>query len=286
MKYSTNIESLSVKGNSVTKVAPSIGVAHFSAITIEPASFVSLAARAGFSRVGFRLFPAFAGAPFYALPSASAAARDVRLRLDGEGVQLFDIEFAVVDADFNPAALKSVLEDAAALGAKRLSCCGDDPDFGRMTANVAALCDLAGSVGMGVDVENMGWRQVRRFEDALALAKATGRDNCGALVDALHFYRNGGVPKMLANSINRVRSLQLCDVSGPGPDTDAGRIAEARGGRSAPGAGQLDLIGLVRATGPGVMVSVEVPIDTGTAPETHLKRLHASTRAVLDQAVA
>ena len=136
-------------------------------------------------------------------------------------------------------------EDAAALGAKRLSRCGDDPDFGRMTANVAALCDLAGSVGMGVDVENMGWRQVRRFEDALALAKATGRDICGALVDALHFYRNGGVPKMLANSINRVRSLQLCDLSGPGPDTDAGRIAK-RVAAAPHRVRQLDLIGLVR----------------------------------------
>lgn len=65
---------------------PNLGVAHFSAIAAPPAEFVTLTAGAGFSAVGFRLFPAFAGAPFYSLPSGGVDAREVKARLAGEGV--------------------------------------------------------------------------------------------------------------------------------------------------------------------------------------------------------
>ena len=48
---------------------------------------------------------------------------------------------------------------AAALGACRLSVCGDDPEQSRLVANFAGLCDLAAEFGIGVDLECMAWRQ-------------------------------------------------------------------------------------------------------------------------------
>ena len=53
---------------------------------------------------------------------------------------------------------------------------------------------------MAVDLENMGWRPVRTFSDSLAVVEAAGAKNAGVLVDALHFYRNGGTVKLILDS--------------------------------------------------------------------------------------
>ncbi len=261
--------------------APSLGVAHFSAIDIEPAKFVLLAAVAGFSSVGLRLHPAFPGAPYYELSAGSDAARDVKARLDGEGISLYDIEFVLIGPDFNPAALASMLEAASALGARRLSVCGDDPDRGRLVANFVALCDLAATFGMGVDLENMGWRAVASFDDSLSIVQSSGRDNAGALIDALHFFRNGGQ----ANDVSSVpegmiRSIQLCDARGPAPRAADQMISEARTGRFAPGLGELPVANLIKVLPAGAAVSVEVPIHSSQTPEEHLRHLHNAARAL------
>jgi sugar phosphate isomerase/epimerase len=260
---------------------PSLGVAHFSAIDVEPAKFVSLSAAAGFSSVGLRLHPAFPGAPYYELPEGSDAARDVRARLDGEGISLYDIEFVVIGPDFDPAALTSMLEAASALGARRLNVCGDDPDRGRLVANFAALCDLAASFGMGIDLENMGWRTVASFDDSLSIVQESEQGNAGALVDALHFFRNGGQAKdVSAAPKGMIRSIQLCDARGPAPRTADQMVSEARTGRFAPGLGELPVSSLMRVLPTGASVSVEVPIHSNQAPEEHLRHLHDAARAL------
>ncbi|PZQ47488.1 MAG: sugar phosphate isomerase [Rhodovulum sulfidophilum] len=259
-----------------------VGVAHFSAIEAPPAEFVGLAAAAGFSRVGLRLFPAFPGAPVHSLPAGSASAREVAARLGDTGVTLWDIEFVVIDAAFDPASHRRVLGDAAALGARRLSVCGEDADRARLIDNFAALCALAAEFELAVDLENMGWRPVRAFSDARAVVEAAGAPNGGVLVDALHFFRNGGTPEQLrAAPAGMIRHVQLCDVRGPGPETDAARIAEARGGRFAPGAGELPLTGFLAALPPEAAISVEVPIPEGVSAAAHLGRLCEAARAAI-----
>lgn len=264
-----------------------IGLAHFSAIGVEPAEFVTRAAAAGFGAVGFRLFPAFPGAPYYTLRAGGAAAREVRLRLDDTGLLLHDIEFVVIGAEFDPASVRPVLGDAAELGARRLSVCGDDPDPSRFTDRFAALCAVAAEVGMAVDLENMGWRAVRGFNDSIAAVEAAGAPNGGVLVDALHFFRNGGSPAALAGAEPAlIRHAQLCDVRGPAPGDDEARIAEARAGRFAPGEGDLPLADLLAAVPEEAAVSVEVPIDAATSVERHLARLFEGASRVMRGATA
>lgn len=259
-----------------------IGLAHFSAIGLPPAELVSAAAGAGFDAVGLRLFPAFPGAPCYAVPQGSDAARELRLRLDDTGLEVFDIEFVVLDADFRPRSVLPVLEDAAALGAKRLSVCGQDTDRARLTENFAALCAIAAGVGMSVDLENMGWRPVRSVADSLDVVQASGAANAGVLIDALHLFRNGGtVEDVAAIPAGLVRHAQLCDLRGSDPETDKARIQEAREGRYAPGEGELPLTGLV-ATLPGdARISVEVPLESGQDPAAHLAALRQGVPRVM-----
>jgi len=261
--------------------ALSLGVAHFSAIDVEPAKFVSMAAAAGFSSVGLRLHPAFPGAPYYELPARSEVAREVKTRLNGEGISLYDIEFVVIGPDFDPDALTPMLAAASALGARRLSVCGDDPDRGRLVANFVALCDLAAAFGMGVDLENMGWRTVASFHDSLTIVQESNRDNAGALVDALHFFRNGGQTKdVSAAPQGMVKSVQLCDARGPAPITADQMVSEARTGRFAPGLGALPVASLIKVLPAGAAVSVEVPIHSSQAPEEHLRHLYDAARAL------
>ena len=262
--------------------ALSLGVAHFSAIDVEPAKFVSLAAAAGFASVGLRLHPAFPGAPYYELPAGSDVARDVKTRLDGEGISLYDIEFVVIGPDFDADALTSMLAGASALGARRLSVCGDDPDRGRLIANFVALCDLAAAFGMGVDLENMGWRTVASFDDSLTIIQGSNRDNAGVLVDALHFFRNGGQANDVCSAPEgMIRSIQLCDARGPAPRTANQMVSEARTGRFAPGLGELPVASLMRVLPAGAAVSVEVPIHSNQTPEEHLRHLHDTARALI-----
>jgi len=259
-----------------------LGVAHFSAISVPPLEFVRLAAGAGFSRVGFRLHPAFPGAPFYELPAGSGAARDVRSALDDHGITLHDIEFVVLSPGFRPDSLSGMLEGAATLGAQRLSVCGDDPEEARLVETFGTLCDLCAGFGMSVDLENMGWRPVATFENALRVVEASGRPNAGVLVDAIHLFRNGGrVEEVAAAPAGRIAALQLCDVRGAAPVSSEAMIAEARSGRFAPGEGEFPLSDLVAAAPDGAAISVEVPMADGQGAADHLAHLARSAKQVV-----
>jgi len=261
-----------------------LGIAHFTVLEVPPAELVTLAARIGYGFVGLRLHPAFPGAPFYEIPAGSEAMREMRRRMDGEGVRVHDIEFVVVDAAFVPSDLGAILESAGELGAKRLSICADDPDRGRLIANVAELCDLAADVGMGVDLECMAWREIASLPDAVRVVEAAGRPNGGALVDALHLSRTGGTPDDLrCVSPGIVRTAQLCDAPAARPASNEAVIQEARSRRLLPGRGELPLLDLLAALPDHATLSVEVPMPAGASPEAHARRVFDATRELFQR---
>lgn len=258
-----------------------LGVAHFSSISLPPKEFAVVAARAGFASIGLRLHPAFPGAPFYELPVGSQSAQEFKTIADSEGIKVFDIEFFVIDENFVAASHEATVAAAANIGARRLSVCGDDRDGGRLAANLSEFCALAARYGMSVDIENMGWRTVRTFRDSVAVVNSCGAENAGAIVDGIHFFRNGASIDELRGNAGKVRHVQLCDVRGPAPKTSDAMIAEARSGRLAPGEGELPLKDLWAATEYGTAVSVEVPLVGSVDPEAHLKHLHDSALGIL-----
>jgi sugar phosphate isomerase/epimerase len=262
-----------------TRAQPPLGLAHFTVLEVPPLELVRLAARTGFAFVGLRLHPAFPGAPFYELPTQSAAFRDMRRCLADEGVRVHDIEFVTVDAAFEPEGLQPIIEAAAGLGAQRLSVCGDDPDRSRLVARIAALCDLAAGFGMGVDLECMAWRQVASLPDAVRVMAATGRPNAGVLVDALHLSRTGGTPEdVRAAPRGLLRSAQLCDAPAAIPASRDDIIMEARSRRLPPGEGELPLRELLTALPPDAAISLEVPMATPEPAAERARRLHDAAR--------
>ncbi len=266
----------------VANAGRGLGLAHFSVITVGPAELVSLAAQAGFARVGFRLIPPFEGAPYYPLRVGSRQTRDLLEQVTGEGIQVYDIEAVVIDEAFNPLALEPMLETGQFLGAQRLTVSGDDRDTSRLTANFSALCEIAARYGMAVDMENMGWRTVATFEQAVSIVSASAAPNAGVLVDALHFFRNGAEASALSKDENRIRSVQLCDARGLHPALPDDMIREARAGRFAPGEGDLPLQTLLEALPRDAVLSVEVPQVDGSTPEDHVRHLFKATRTLLE----
>ena len=262
----------------LTKTPP-LGLAHFTAIDVPPLELVSLAARTGYSAIGLRLYPAFPGAPFYEIPAGSAASRAMQERLRGEGIRVYDIEFVTLSEDFVPASLTPVLEAASALGAQRLSVCGDDPDHARMTATFAALCDLAATFGMGVDLECMAWRRVSSFPQAVRVVAEAGRPNGGVLIDALHLSRTGGTPQDVRRTpASLIRSAQLCDAVAERPSSNQAIIQEARSGRLPPGRSALPLRDLLDVLPEAAVLSVEVPMNGSTPPEQHVREIFTATQ--------
>jgi sugar phosphate isomerase/epimerase len=258
---------------------PPLGIAHFTVIDVPPLELVSLAAKIGYAAIGLRLYPAFPGAPYYEIPARTTASREMQQRLRGEGVRIYDIEFVTISEDFVPSTLAGILDAASALGAQRLSVCGDDPNHSRMVAKFAELCDLAAGFGMGVDLECMAWRQVANFAEAIKVAEEAGRPNGGVLVDALHLSRTGGTPHDVRNAAAAlIRSAQLCDAVAERPPSVDAIIKEARSGRLAPGRGKLPLCELLAALPAGTVLSVEVPMNGSKMPEQHARDIFDATQ--------
>lgn len=264
----------------------SVGIAHFTTIGVEPMAYVAMAARVGYGKVGLRLHPAFPGAPFYEIPVASQLMKDMKAQLVDTGLSVYDIEFVVIDSAFDPARLQNILESAGELGAKRLSVCGDDADRARLLTNIVRLSDLARPYGIGIDVENMPWRQVSSFAQAVQLAQDTGAANVGVLLDALHFTRGCGLPGDISTVPRHlIKSFQLCDAGAARPQSNEALVAEARAGRMLPGGGVLPLIDLLEAVPEDCVLSVEVPMTGGTA-EDHARQVYDATQRLAGQGSA
>lgn len=258
-----------------------IGLAHFSAIHLPPLDLVEHAARAGFAAVGLRLVPAFPGAPAYEIPAGSSASSILRRSLSDTGISVYDIEFATVGPAFDVSLLDPILEDAAELGARRLSLCGDDPDLERLADHLSALAERARPYGMGLDLEIMPWRVVKNLPTAMGVLQAADAPELGILIDALHLSRSGGDPADLsAVPPSLLQSVQLCDAQPVAPTHIEALIAEARAGRLAPGTGVLPLRTLLAAMPDSCVISVEVP-SLDVDPSEHIGSLMSATQAMV-----
>jgi sugar phosphate isomerase/epimerase len=261
--------------------AQPLGIAHFTVIDVPPLELARLAAKIGYGAIGLRLHPAFPGAPFYELPSGSGSSREMQSCLRDEGIGVYDIEFVVIGTDFSPVLLKATLESANALGAKRLSVCGDDADWSRLVENFSALCDLAAQFGMGVDLECMPWRSVSSIPIALRLVQASGRPNSGVLIDALHLSRSGGSPQTVSVvPPHLIQSAQICDARAKRPRTNDEIILEARSQRLLPGEGTLPLREMIAVLPDHTVLSVEVP-NSGLDAEDHARRVYDAAQRTL-----
>lgn len=259
-------------------------LAHLSLIELAPPALVDVAADAGFAQVSLRLAPASDTESVHSLLGGAPMMRETLARLRDRGVQVHDVELVRLSGDTPLAPLEPLI--AAAVGARHLLVAGDDADEQRLAERLHALAELGARYGVGMALEFMPWRGVRDLPSARRVLHAAGTG--GLIVDAIHLDRSGGTAADLAGlSPAEWAYFQICDAPATRPATEAELLFQARQARLPPGQGGLDLVGMVRALPPGLVVSVETPMHglPGLLPPLERARmLREATLAVLRQA--
>ena len=262
-----------------------LSLAALTVLELAPPDMVRCAAAAGYSHVGLRVIPATPTEVSYATIGDTPVIRDVLRRLSDTGVHVSDIEILRLTPDVDVRAFAAVLETAARLGAPNALVAGNDPDFSRLTANFAALCDLGAPLGIAMNIEPMPWTDVKNLQQGARLVADADKANAGVLIDALHFDRSGNVPADIAAvPQTRLRYMQLCDAPGERPQDVETLLYHARAARLMPGDGELDLAGILRALPRDLPVSLEIPMQelARTVPAVErAKQMRAKALALL-----
>lgn len=243
-------------------MAPIFSLAHLTFAPLSPPEAIELAARLGYGAVGVRLLPAAPGGDWSPLIEDAALLARTRAAIAATGVGVFDVEIVRIGPDFTVERVRRFLEVAAAIDAKAILVAGDDPDERRLTASYAAFCEAAAPLGLTADLEFMPWTAVPNAAAAARVVEASGAENGGVLVDALHFARSAtSFADVAALPRRRLHYAQLCDASAVVPATVEGLVHDARKARLLPGEGGIDLVGLLRALPADLPISLEIPND-------------------------
>lgn len=131
------------------------------------------------------------------------------------------------------------METAARLGAGQVLVAGNDDNLQRSADNLAILAAAGRPFGLTMNLEPMPRTQLRNIAAAQALIAASGREDIGILVDALHFWRAGESLAALSSlPAHHLNYMQLCDGAAQRPESEQelirqpARRATCRGRRS------------------------------------------------------
>ncbi len=132
--------------------------------------------------------------------------------------------------------LQRFMETAARLGAGQVLVAGNDDNLQRSADNLAILAAAGRPFGLTMNLEPMPWTQLRNIAAAQALIAASGREDIGILVDALHFWRAGESLAALSSlPAHHLNYMQLCDGAAQRPESEQELIRQARSARNVPG---------------------------------------------------
>jgi sugar phosphate isomerase/epimerase len=238
-------------------------LAHLSALDLTPPEMVIAASEANYEFVGLRFVAVTPGGEAWPLWEDKATMAGTKARMEETGVRVLDVELLKLLPDTDVSVFEPCMMAAADIGAKHLLTQADDPEFNRVVDNYAKLCDLAAPYGLTCDVEFIPWIQTADLAAAGALVKAAGRENCGLVIDSLHFARADCRNEELDEwPDDWFHYIQLCDAPARAPTTVDGLIYAAREERLLPGDGELDLMGIMRHLPRPVVVGIEMPAET------------------------
>ena len=263
-----------------------LSLAHLTVLDATPPELVTLAAAAGFRRVGIRLTATpSVGVPPYDMLGDTPMMRETLARMADTGVSVLDVEFLRFEPETPLGIPEGFLEAGAHLGAKYVLVMSTEPEEARTLDRFGELCDRAAPYGLHVCLEFAIYTGVKTLADAARMIRRSGRSNASILVDALHFSRSGGVPADLAHvDPSLFRYAQICDAEPGMPTAAPDLIREARTGRLLPGEGVLPLAELVRALPAATPLSVEAPVRStaGLPALERARRAHRAMQALLN----
>jgi sugar phosphate isomerase/epimerase len=235
-------------------------LAHLTVLGCAPPEATYIAARAGYEFVSYRIiFMGLANEPNYSLANNKAMLRDTKKALYETGLKAHDIELARIADGVDVKTYMPALETAAELGVRHVISSIWTNRRAWAIERLAELCDLAKTVGLTVDLEFVTWSAITNLHDAIEVCRAIHRENCGLLIDTLHFSRSRvALEELDAVPPDWFHFVHLCDAPKEIPPTAEGLIYTAREARLDPGAGGIDLAAILSRL-PEVTYSLEIP---------------------------
>lgn len=272
------------------------GLEHLTMLDTAPPEFVSLAAKAGFDSVSLRIAPVTDGEDAWPVSPGSPMLTETLHRCSDTGVTVLGAEAIAIGSKSDLTGCESVIETAAALGARYLNIICDDQDTNRFAEKFASLTEAARPYRVRPVVEFNVYRPVRTLADAVTIAERSVGG--GVLLDSLHIQRCGVSLDEIAGVDPALLSyLQLCDaplkqphglpfpaVMPRGQHVNEGddAILEARSMRLLPGDGELPLARLLSILPGDLPVSVEAPSLVARSEFTAVEHA-AQARRSLDE---
>lgn len=257
-----------------------LGLAALSLLSTPPPQLVREAAAAGFDSVGIRVRAVTAREPVYDLSPGSPLLDQTLEALQETGLRVHDVEFLLLDGTQQGEAWLRMLEAGQALDARTLTAACADPDLERAARTMTRLVADAEPHGIVPAIEPITYQSVRSLPSALEISRRSG---CGLVLDSLHLQRFGASEQEILACLDRTVTVQLCDAPRRSPEGREALIREARGGRLAPGDGELDLARLVRLIPPQIPLSIEAPAGTHEpARDDWAAHLHRRTCELLN----
>lgn len=242
---------------------PEYSLAHLTVLGLSPPRMVVAAAKASYSYVGLRLNAVTADEPLYPLHRDRTMLLETKRALAATGVRVLDVELIRLTPDFDIDEHDALLDVSAELGARHLIAQGADMNLERVIEHFARLCDAAAKRNLTADIEFVTWTETANLARAAAIVRGAARDNGGLLIDTLHFSRsNEAVAELAELPRSWFHYVQVCDAPSEPPKTIDGLIFAARNDRMFPGAGDLDLPGILGALPAGIPYSLEIPMTT------------------------
>jgi sugar phosphate isomerase/epimerase len=233
---------------------------HLTVLGCAPPEVTYIAARAGYDFVSFRtIYMGLPNEPNYALADNKEMLRQTKAALAETGLKVLDIELARIAEGVDVKSYLHALETAAELGARHVISSIWTSQRSYALDSLAELCDLAATVGSTVDLEFVTWSSVTNLQEAIRVCRAVNRENCGIMLDTLHFARSRArLEELDSVPPGWFHFAHVCDAPKEIPATTDGLIHTGREARLDPGEGGIDIAGILDRL-PEMPYSLEIP---------------------------
>ena len=252
----------------VHKLSRAFGLAHLSMMAVPPARLAAVAAEAGFDFTGFRLTPSPSTGIDHAVLGNDRALEALARAVDGEGINILDVEVIRMTDPSAVVGARPLLEAAQALGARYVIATVEDEDPVRRVETLAQIAELAAEHGTSIAVEFMLFSAANDLETCVQIVTQCGAPNVVVLADSLHLERSGGHPSDLRLYPSELFAYaQICSAPGAGAALDA-ETARGEGvhGRLMPDQGDLPVREFIAALPKETILTVESPLKGQSDP--------------------
>lgn len=240
-------------------------LAHLTVLGCAPPEMAYIAAMTGYDYISIRpIYMGLPGEPNYDLASNKEMLKQTKDALSYTDIKVHDIELARIYDGVDVKSYVPAMEVAAELGAKCVLSSIWTPNRDFYIEKFSELCDLAKPFGLTVDLEFVTWADVSNLKEAVDVLNTVKRNNCGLMIDTLHFNRSRVNLEEL-DSLPRewFHFAHLCDGPAEIPTTKEGLIHTGRDERLYAGEGGIDISDILNRL-PEMVYSIELP---------HIKRV-------------